>query len=294
MLHILIKFGFFQKIFSHVWTFILYVQKTNLTSGINLYLSTKEPLSAAMDTIGHFKKKPTVLLVPGAWLRSSTYHAFLNLLQAAGYPTLYASYPSLDPADPFTADCAADSLSVRAKVLLPLIEAQGKDVVLVMHSYGGIPGSVAAHGLDKVQRMKEGRQGGVLGLIFVSGFVVEEGASVADGQGGSLPPWVKENNVIFPSSFRLSRFCSAKTRKFCGNSPLPVSHYQLIQCPFSPPMSSPRWPKPTLPNSDHTQHSRSNRPHRHPRGPMRLHSKDVWPTSCAPKTRLFQNLVRRQ
>lgn len=154
-----------------------------------------------MDTTGQFKKKPTVLLVPGAWLRPSTYDALLNLLQDTGYPTLYASYPSLNPADPFTAHCAADSLSVREKVLLSLVEAQGMDVVLVMHSYGGIPGSVAAHGLDKVQRMKEGRQGGVLGLIFVSGFVVGEGASVADGQGGSLPPWVRENHVIFPIVF---------------------------------------------------------------------------------------------
>lgn len=145
-------------------------------------------------TTEQIKDKPTVLFLPGAWFRPSTYKKFLSLVQEAGYPIHSASYPSLNPEDPFTADCATDSLSVREKVLLPLIEAQEKDVVLVMHSYGGIPGSVAAHGLSKVQRVNEGREGGVLGLVFMSGFVVGEGLSVADGQGGSLPPWVKEDD----------------------------------------------------------------------------------------------------
>ena len=147
-----------------------------------------------MDTVQN-KNKPIVLFVPGAWFGRSTYDRFLNLIQEAGYQTVFVSYPSLSPIDPFTADCAADSRSVREKVLLPLIEAQGKDVVLVMHSYGGIPGSVAAHGLSKLQRTNEGKEGGVLGLVFISGFVVGEGASVADGQGGSLPTWVGQDDV---------------------------------------------------------------------------------------------------
>ena len=70
-----------------------------------------------------------------------------------------------------------------------------------MHSYGGVPGSSAARGLGKVQRVGEGKKGGVVGLIYVSGFVLPGGASVADGQGGQLPAWVKQNEVR--SSFQL-------------------------------------------------------------------------------------------
>lgn len=143
--------------------------------------------------------KPTILLVPGAWLQLSTYDTFLNLLQKAGYPTASTSYPSLNPVDPSNADCATDCAFVRGESLLPLIETDGKDVVLVMHSYGAIPGSVASRGLEKVQRTKEGREGGVVGLISISGFVLPEGLSVADGQGGHLPAWVKENDVPLPS-----------------------------------------------------------------------------------------------
>ena len=147
--------------------------------------------------------KPMILLVPGAWLHPSTYVRFLDILKAAGYPTLLVSYPSHNPAHPFTADVAGDSQSIRDNVLVPLIEEQGKEVVLVMHSYGGMPGSVASNGLGKTQRTQEGKRGGVLGLVFVSGFVLQEGASVADGQGGSLPAWVKEDDVNFPISFLL-------------------------------------------------------------------------------------------
>ncbi|MCJ1247408.1 hypothetical protein MMC30_004622 [Trapelia coarctata] len=135
----------------------------------------------------------TIVLVPGAWMRPSTYENFLAILQKAGYPTSYASYPSLSPDDPLKADVAADSASIREKVMLPLIEQQGKEVVVVMHSYGGMPGSVASAGLGKTQLAHQGKRGGVVGLVFISGFVLQEGASVADGQGGALPPWVKEN-----------------------------------------------------------------------------------------------------
>ena len=82
--------------------------------------------------------KPTILIVAGAWLRPSTYEPFLNLLRRDGYPTLCVTYPSLNPIDPFKTDVAADSTSIREKALLPLVNAEGKEVVIVMHSYGGM------------------------------------------------------------------------------------------------------------------------------------------------------------
>lgn len=151
--------------------------------------------------------KPTILLIPGAWLQPSTYDSFIAHLQHLSFPTACASYPSLDPSHPATADAATDSETVLQQSLLPLIENEGKDVVIVMHSYGGVPGSSAARGLSKVQRSRKGKQGGVVGLVFISGFVLPGGASVADGQGGQLPAWVKENEVRSP--FLLAYHCSS-------------------------------------------------------------------------------------
>ena len=95
------------------------------------------------------------------------------------------------------ADAATDTSFILRNYLIPLIEIEEKDVVIVMHSYSGIPGSGAATGLGKATRKQEGRKGGLVGLVHSSGFVLPEGLSCADGQGGSLPAWIKENYVRF-------------------------------------------------------------------------------------------------
>lgn len=147
---------------------------------------------------------PTVLLIPGAWLHRSTYDFFISHLQDLSFPTAYTSCPSLNPSHPTTADAANDTETVLQEVLLPLIKNDGKDVVLVMHSYGGVSGSSAAKGLSKVTRSGEGKKAGVVGLIHISGFVFPAGASVADGQGGQLPAWVKQFEVRTTVSFQLT------------------------------------------------------------------------------------------
>lgn len=146
---------------------------------------------------------PTILFIPGSWLPPSTYSTFLSHLQTASFPTAYATYPSLNPSDPSTATPAADSQHVRGKYLLPLVEEEGKDVVVVMHSYGGVVGSAAAKGLSKSVRTRSGGKGGVIGLIHITGFVLPHGSSVVDAVGGELSPWVKQNEVRPRVSFRL-------------------------------------------------------------------------------------------
>jgi len=192
--------------------------------------------------------RPTIILVAGAWMLPSTYENFLAILQKAGYPTSYASYPSLNPVDPLKADVAADSAAIREKVMLPLIETQGKEVVVVMHSYGGMPGSVAFVELGKTQRAHHGKRGGVVGLVFISGFVLQEGASVADGQGGALPPWVKEDTVFLP----MFRHRILLKKPSSVNSPATVLPCHTVPSRFFRRMSGRLWPKRMLLSFNHT------------------------------------------
>ena len=160
-------------------------------------------MSAGMTTnTTQESTRPTILLIPGAWFPSSAYNSFLHAVRNAGYQTECASYPSLNPKDPRNTDTTADTSFVIKNYLIPLIEIEQKDVVIVMHSYGGIPGSSAATGFGKAARQQRGRRGGVVGLVHSSGFVLPEGLSCADGQGGSLPPWIKENYVRLNRSNR--------------------------------------------------------------------------------------------
>ncbi|PYI04742.1 alpha/beta-hydrolase [Aspergillus sclerotiicarbonarius CBS 121057] len=131
----------------------------------------------------------TIVFVPGAWITPDFYQPFLNACTAAGYPVHYADYPSLDPVDPTVADCKTDTEVIR-KTLHKLVEEDGRDIILVMHSYAGMPGAAAALGLAKSQRLGQGQAGGVVGMVFLAAFLVPEGLSCAGLQGGNLPPWI--------------------------------------------------------------------------------------------------------
>lgn len=140
--------------------------------------------------------KPTVLFIPGAWFKVAAYNIFLSSLRNIGYPVTASEYPSLNPApNDHDIGCARDTSYLRDKFLLPLVDEQSKDVVLVMHSYGGMPGAGAAQGLSKKLRKRSGKDGGVVGLIMISALVVPPAISCAGSMGGDTSPWVIKDVV---------------------------------------------------------------------------------------------------
>jgi hypothetical protein len=141
----------------------------------------------------------TIVLVPGAWLTPAFYEPFLNAVSEAGHPTHCAEYPSLNPADPTRADCKSDADAI-IQTLHHLIEDEARDILLVMHSYAGMPGAGAARGLSKSERVKQGKSGGVVGLVFIAAFIVPDGVSCSGLQGGNLPGWILLDKVSINSS----------------------------------------------------------------------------------------------
>ena len=142
---------------------------------------------------------PSFLIVPGAWHQPKAYEKLVTSLRNAGYSTDVASLPSCNTQDPEKATCSADAEAVR-KEILRSIDAGGKDLVVVCHSYGGIPGGGAAYGLSKAARARDGKEGGVMGLIYVAGFVVHERSSLLETLGGQHAPYVDTHTVITSSS----------------------------------------------------------------------------------------------
>ena len=147
--------------------------------------------------------KPTLFLVPGAWHPNTCFAPLSAQLAAAGFPIYLASLPSLNPVSPAAdATCAADALALQAQ-LLPIIQ-EGKDVVVLCHSYGGIPAGGAAAGLAKKDRVARNEKGGVLGLIYLASFVVPEGVSLVEFLGGQHAPYVQQNQVCASKCILLS------------------------------------------------------------------------------------------
>jgi hypothetical protein len=134
--------------------------------------------------------KPTIVLIPGAWHSPSHYTTLHSHLQTAGYPTTSSRLPSVGSTDPLAATTAQDASFIREQMLLPLLN-QGKDILLVLHSYGGLPGSAAAKGLSKSERAKDGKKCGITGLVLIAALVAREGDSLQLMVGGKLHDWVE-------------------------------------------------------------------------------------------------------
>ena len=136
----------------------------------------------------------TFAIVCGAWHAPEAYSDLTSALNDAGYVTVVPRLASLNSSSPERVTCTEDVDAVRSR-LLSLIDDEEKDVVVVCHSYGGIPGGGAARGLSKEVRAAEGRKGGVIGIIYMCAFVVPEGSSLLVMMGGQHAPYVLQEKV---------------------------------------------------------------------------------------------------
>ncbi|OLN96282.1 Methylesterase 7 [Colletotrichum chlorophyti] len=132
--------------------------------------------------------KPTFVLAPGAWHLATCYSPAQKILESRGHPVEAVEYPSVG-AEPPNKGLNDDADAVRA-VLLRLAD-EGKEIVLVVHSYGGLVGANAVQGLGYKQRAKEGKKGGVISFVYLSAFVVPVGRCITELLGGQPLPWMK-------------------------------------------------------------------------------------------------------
>lgn len=56
----------------------------------------------------------------------------------------------------------------------------GKEVILVAHSYGGIPATESAQGLATHERQRQGKTGGLVRIAYIAALVPEVGMSAMD------------------------------------------------------------------------------------------------------------------
>lgn len=130
--------------------------------------------------------KPTLIFAPGAWYPPTAFKPVIEKLNTHGYTSYTVAFPSIQQT-PAVEDLQADIIAVRS-----LVEAEanaGKDVVIVSHSWSGLPVNSALDGLSKGDREKEGKTGGVIRLVFISAFIPEVGQSLIGAFGGNPPDW---------------------------------------------------------------------------------------------------------
>ena len=132
-------------------------------------------------------KKPTFIIVHGAWHRPIHFQLVARALVSHGYKVTAPALPSVDDAPAETMpDSQADIAAVRAAILDELDDS-GNDVILVPHSYGGIPASGAIVGLDAKSRSAAGKQTSVLAIAAIASYILPEGMDIPTAEEKDAP-----------------------------------------------------------------------------------------------------------
>ena len=114
------------------------------------------------------------------------YTSTSSYLKDAGYETETIALPSVGGVIPKTMhDDAAHIQSVASKYC-----DQGKDVVIAMHSYGGIPGTESSKGMSKADREAAGNKGGIVGLVYIAALLCPVGTSLMGIMGDGFPEFI--------------------------------------------------------------------------------------------------------
>ncbi|KAK5944361.1 hypothetical protein PMZ80_003642 [Knufia obscura] len=139
------------------------------------------------------KNNTAIILVPGSFTPPEFYSAVSRQLITNGFDNvsqcqLLSACPKHDQKRP-TAKLEDDALYIREVIWAYL--TQGKDVVLVMNSYGGLPGTEAIKDLPSrsslaAEMVTDVRKGAVVGMIYLSSFLPYPGDSLRSMMGDNL------------------------------------------------------------------------------------------------------------
>jgi pimeloyl-ACP methyl ester carboxylesterase len=143
---------------------------------------------------------PTFLLIPGAWHLPAYFDPVISYLSNHHYPSVAVTLPDVN-SSPAATSIQSD-VSVAADALTALLN-NGSDVIVVMHSYGGMVGTDAVgrvveerpgHGHGGGGGCKKARSkskfGRIRRLVYVAAHVPLEGQTLFEAIDGAVqePP----------------------------------------------------------------------------------------------------------
>uniref|UniRef100_A0A093V731 Putative strigolactone esterase D14 like n=1 Tax=Talaromyces marneffei PM1 TaxID=1077442 RepID=A0A093V731_TALMA len=126
--------------------------------------------------------KPTIVIVPGSFTSPSAYDTLSSILnQQYGYEVIVGTLQSTSRVPPEKpATMQEDAAYFRG--IIESLSNQGKDVVVVGHSYGGIVATESVKKVTKPERQVQGMSaGGVVRVIYVASLVAQIGETAIQG-----------------------------------------------------------------------------------------------------------------
>jgi len=143
------------------------------------------------------REKPTIIFVHGSWHSPAHFEPVISLFSQHSYPALCPQLPTYNSIT--TINLYDDASTIRSS-LIELVETEGKDVLVVLHSYGGLVGAEAVYeSLGKQSRKNLGLKGGVIGLFHIAAFILPLGESLTTGVGAVVVAGLQPDGSVLMS-----------------------------------------------------------------------------------------------
>ncbi|EXJ58602.1 hypothetical protein A1O7_06029 [Cladophialophora yegresii CBS 114405] len=135
--------------------------------------------------------KPVIVIVPGSFSPAPFYADVVAALRSHGYEAIVETLPS-SARSPLRGEKAATMQddADHFRNIVEKIADQGRDVVIMTHSYGGFPGTECSKGLSKEERNTAGKTGGISRFVYVTSVVPTPGHSLKDLMGELVPSFI--------------------------------------------------------------------------------------------------------
>jgi hypothetical protein len=124
--------------------------------------------------------KPSILFIPGSYTLLSVFQPLFDAISKEGYEIIGIHLPTVGSSSRQGRDGPAPSMYDDAAVIAQEAENladQGKDVILMGHSYAGVPMSQSVKSLGKEQRKAQSKPGGIVRLAYIACLVPAIGNS---------------------------------------------------------------------------------------------------------------------
>lgn len=113
---------------------------------------------------------PLIVLIHGAWNRPGCFHKLQPLLENEGYEVLCPALITSSGTRENSQASHLDDKVLLQKLLLPRFD-EGREAIVVGHSYGGVSAVACSEGQTVEERAALGKKGGIRALVFLAALV---------------------------------------------------------------------------------------------------------------------------
>ena len=139
-------------------------------------------------------ERPTFLFVPGAWHPPSCFDSVTTILSQKGYDYRYVHLASIGESPPVQS--TDPDVQIVRDIVQSLLD-EGKNIIIVMHSYGGVVGSEAMKYFvnEKTGQLQGSNSGAKIArLVYLAAFVLPKGGSLMAALNFNELPVSRENS----------------------------------------------------------------------------------------------------